>query len=583
MHSGSCRLLQLLSCSRSPGLSGEVRRHSSILGALSMCLRPWGSSTGNSEHGHQSRKKGKGKGAAPTVFPNPEEFVDRPGQRPILMLKENTGSETFDSRMRRSVPCVYGNEVQNMSELRAHSPCLVDVQAPEGQVFGTACFNHLAPTCARLISENAFEIVDSEFLGRKIRAALQWRKTLGHLGEGVSPGGFPGEFFGRLVNGDGDGLPGFFVDAYGISLSVQIQTAGAELLIEAFLPALAREWVRACPTAAAAAASVVLDETGHFSDDDHAPVPSSLSASTSEQAIEASSRSTASAEGCWIHLRRDSSERRWERVPLEPHTGRRIALVQSKGVENLLRGGASEVGGDWTVLLLAPEGEKSVARLKEASSLRSGEDRGLLKATEGDNREKDTVDGAAEEGANVEREAESGNSPASASLAGHSNEASKSHGWTTKDPLPRMLTVRENGCLFQVDAAESPRTGFVFDRHAIRKEFSDLVSRMGPVESEDGEKTPLRVLDLYAHVGAFGIEAARTRSDCRVLCVETQWSSVTFGRVSASLSGVEDQVRFEKGDALRLLEKEAQNGTRFDAVVLDPPDLAPVESRVRWE
>lgn len=104
---------------------------------------------------------------------------------------------------------------------------LVSVVAANGHVFGIGAHNAHSQIRVRMyrFGDGA---VDRDWLADRLRRALQLRDELFGAGWTV----------GRLLFGESDGLPGFVVDRYEDTLSVQISTAGAEALREEFLAAL---------------------------------------------------------------------------------------------------------------------------------------------------------------------------------------------------------------------------------------------------------------------------------------------------------------------------------------------------------
>jgi 23S rRNA (cytosine1962-C5)-methyltransferase len=83
----------------------------------------------------------------------------------------------------------------------------------------------------RLLTRNPDETIDAAFLRRTIRQAARLRETLNREETNAF----------RLVNSEGDGLPGLIVDSYAGYLVAQISTAGMERLREPLVQALVEE------------------------------------------------------------------------------------------------------------------------------------------------------------------------------------------------------------------------------------------------------------------------------------------------------------------------------------------------------
>lgn len=108
---------------------------------------------------------------------------------------------------------------------------LVDLVDLNGKFVARGYFNPECDIAVRILTLNPEEEVDQDFLDRRVRAALELRKRCINLKET--------DVF-RLINSEGDYLPGFIVDSYADSLVVQSHTAGSDKLLEAFLNVLER-------------------------------------------------------------------------------------------------------------------------------------------------------------------------------------------------------------------------------------------------------------------------------------------------------------------------------------------------------
>ncbi|CBZ51707.1 Ribosomal RNA large subunit methyltransferase I, related [Neospora caninum Liverpool] len=128
---------------------------------------------------------------------------------------------------------------------------LVRVQDERGVSYGVAYYNRHALISARFLSEDADELIDHNFFLSRFRTALQSRMSFsrsfswsmhGHSQRDtvdVCRSEFHGgdkatevrDMFFRLVNGEGDGLPGLVVDLYGEYACIQSLTRGMDSLM----------------------------------------------------------------------------------------------------------------------------------------------------------------------------------------------------------------------------------------------------------------------------------------------------------------------------------------------------------------
>ena len=130
-----------------------------------------------------------------------------------------------------------------------------------------------------------------------------------------------------------------------------------------------------------------------------------------------------------------------------------------------------------------------------------------------------------------------------------------------RGPDRKRLEFTERGFSYAIEIELAQKTGFYFDQRENRARIEGLARGR-------------RVLDLYSYVGAFGLAAARGGAE-----IVDAWDSsapvIAEGASIAYANGLGDKVRFAKGDARRVMQKLAQDGERYDMVILDPPKLAP--------
>ena len=133
---------------------------------------------------------------------------------------------------------------------------------------------------------------------------------------------------------------------------------------------------------------------------------------------------------------------------------------------------------------------------------------------------------------------------------------------------PTTLTIREHGWHFALDVASGHKTGFYLDQRDNRRRFADWVRQLGC----------RRVLNCYCYTGGFSV-AALAGGAAHVTAVDSSAPALERARANLALNGV-DEARHEALDAdvNATLRRLLEAGRRFDAIVLDPPKLAPTAS-----
>ena len=114
-------------------------------------------------------------------------------------------------------PWIYDAEVQGNTDA-VENGALVDAFSEKGAYLGTGLLSKQSKIRVRLLSNNANEKFDEAFFSRRIRYALDYRKTV------------MGEDYGccRMIFGEADGLPGLTIDCYHDVLVSQVLSIGIE-------------------------------------------------------------------------------------------------------------------------------------------------------------------------------------------------------------------------------------------------------------------------------------------------------------------------------------------------------------------
>ena len=123
-----------------------------------------------------------------------------------------------ENRARMGHPWVFEGEVLEESE-KPENGSLVDVVSEKGKYIGTGFYNDHSKIRVRLLSYNANDRFDEAFFERRVRYAVDYRKTV-----------MPGADFAccRLIFGEADGFPGLTVDRFDDVLVAQVLSLGME-------------------------------------------------------------------------------------------------------------------------------------------------------------------------------------------------------------------------------------------------------------------------------------------------------------------------------------------------------------------
>lgn len=120
--------------------------------------------------------------------------------------------------------------------------------------------------------------------------------------------------------------------------------------------------------------------------------------------------------------------------------------------------------------------------------------------------------------------------------------------------------VEEGGVAFPIDPLTGQKTGFFFDQRPNRDRVAALASGA-------------RVLDVFCHIGAFGLRCAAVGAR-HVTLVDASAPALDHARLAAANNGLDGCVTTRRGDAFDVMTELAQAGEQFEIVVCDPPAFA---------
>jgi 23S rRNA (cytosine1962-C5)-methyltransferase len=114
-------------------------------------------------------------------------------------------------------PWVYDTEITS-EDIQIENGSLVDAISQKGSYMGTGFYSEKSKIRVRVISSNANEKFDENFFERRLRYAVEYRKTV--MRDDFS--------CCRLIFGEADGLPGLTVDRYDKILVAQVLSFGVD-------------------------------------------------------------------------------------------------------------------------------------------------------------------------------------------------------------------------------------------------------------------------------------------------------------------------------------------------------------------
>ena len=141
-----------------------------------------------------------------------------------------TISKKGEMSLKNGHPWVYCDELRNEPEGLKNGE-LCDVFSEKGSYLGTGFLSLNSKIRIRILSDNANENFSENFFRRRIRYAIDYRKTV--MGDDFSAC--------RLIFGEADGMPGLTIDKYGDILVSQVLSYGMDMIKDMIFRLLVEE------------------------------------------------------------------------------------------------------------------------------------------------------------------------------------------------------------------------------------------------------------------------------------------------------------------------------------------------------
>lgn len=127
--------------------------------------------------------------------------------------------------------------------------------------------------------------------------------------------------------------------------------------------------------------------------------------------------------------------------------------------------------------------------------------------------------------------------------------------------LDGPVPVQMNGATYMADLMGGQKTGLFFDQRDNHA-FAARLAKGG------------RVLDLFSHVGGFGLAALAQGAES-ALAVDGSERALELADQGAAAMGLSDRFETRQSDAFEALEALGADKAQFEVVICDPPAFAP--------
>lgn len=150
--------------------------------------------------------------------------------------------------------------------------------------------------------------------------------------------------------------------------------------------------------------------------------------------------------------------------------------------------------------------------------------------------------------------------------------SSEGGGRWIKQDFPAEWDISYRDLRFTVCPMGFKHTGLFPEQAANWDWFSDLIRRSG---------RKIKLLNLFAYTG--GATVAAAKAGAFVCHVDAAKGMVQRARSNAELSGLPgDAVRWIVDDCFKFVEREIRRGSKYDAIILDPPSYGRGARGEKW-
>ena len=133
--------------------------------------------------------------------------------------------------------------------------------------------------------------------------------------------------------------------------------------------------------------------------------------------------------------------------------------------------------------------------------------------------------------------------------------------WEFRKAIPARWTMQRKNLKFWMQPAPSGHVGLFPDQACHWDWIEEVAKRCA---------RPVKALCLFGHTGLATLAAAGAGAE--VTHVDASRKAVASARENQTLSGLNERpVRWIVEDAMTFVEREARRGSRYDAMLLDPP------------
>jgi 23S rRNA (cytosine1962-C5)-methyltransferase len=147
--------------------------------------------------------------------------------------------------------------------------------------------------------------------------------------------------------------------------------------------------------------------------------------------------------------------------------------------------------------------------------------------------------------------------------------------WEMKNKLPSSWQIKYNKLVFNVKPMGFKHTG-LFPEQAVNWDY--MIEK---INERKVNKKETKVLNLFAYTG--GATVACLSAGASVCHVDSSQGMVNWAKENVISSGLKEApVRFIVDDVIKFVQREIRRGSKYDAIVMDPPSYGRGKNGEVW-
>ncbi|MFH0881206.1 MAG: class I SAM-dependent methyltransferase [Lentisphaerota bacterium] len=148
--------------------------------------------------------------------------------------------------------------------------------------------------------------------------------------------------------------------------------------------------------------------------------------------------------------------------------------------------------------------------------------------------------------------------------------------WTFRKSVPREWLLKLDGLTLEARFTETSKHLGIFPEQSPHWTWIQEHAKRAPAGD-----TP-RLLNLFGYTGVASLVSAA--AGFAVTHVDASKPAINWARKNQQLSGLEQKpIRWILDDAVKYVQREIRRGSRYDAVLLDPPSFGRGPNREVWK